>query len=119
MLGSVLLLIFSASSRQQPGVAATFPQVASIEVCGNPALPLTVQSALECAIRTQVKGVANVNLSFSSPSCQPLFGNQAATYSVRVMATAPNTNEGAGDVVVTVRNKGAQIGKETLLWFCN
>ncbi|MHB8635038.1 MAG: hypothetical protein ACYC96_01035 [Fimbriimonadaceae bacterium] len=117
----ILLLVaaFGARAQQANTFAATFPQRLEVEVCGQPALPSTVASAVEGAIRVGLKGAPHVDLTFDNPPCRPLFPDQRATYLVRVVATAPNRDEASGNVAVAVRNSGEEIGHEPLLWFCN
>jgi hypothetical protein len=121
LLGSFLILLATTlGSAQQPTVfAAPFPQHFRAEVCGLPALATTVQSAIEGAIREGMKGAPNLDVTFTTSSCQPLFPNQKATYYTQVLATAPNCIQASGTVAVTIQNSGVPIGREHLLWFCN
>ncbi|HLK15872.1 MAG TPA: hypothetical protein VKT78_13795, partial [Fimbriimonadaceae bacterium] len=116
----LLLCTLLGGSHQQPTrFAATFPQHVETEVCGQPALPETVASAVDAAIRCHTIGASDLDLSFEAPATQPLFGGQKATFHVNVLATAPDRIQRQGDVTVTVRNTGSSIGHEPVLWFCN
>ena len=99
----LLLASFGADNNRAEAFAAAFPQRVQAEVCGQPALATTVESAVEGAVRAGVKGSPELDLTFDAPICRPLFGNQKATYFVRVLATAPNRVQAAGNVAVTDR----------------
>lgn len=122
MLISALFCCVALTSHTQ-GVptraAATFPQRLYTVVCGQPALPATVQSAVDGAIHAQFRIAEGVHLAYDLPTCQPLFGGQKAVYTVKVLATSLTRVQAQGNVAVTVSNAGKQIGREELLWFCN
>ncbi|MBS1702368.1 MAG: hypothetical protein JST12_11955 [Armatimonadetes bacterium] len=99
--------------------AAKIPGQITAEVSGEPAIPGTVQGAIEGSVKQQLTfaPLAKVAIKYEHvPSISP---GKIVDVPIKLTVTAPGTLTKTGTLTVRVSNIGLKQKDEDALWYCN
>ncbi|HLO99013.1 MAG TPA: hypothetical protein VK171_10500 [Fimbriimonas sp.] len=99
--------------------AAQFPTQLSATVNGLPAIPGTVQGAIESSLKQTIKCAPMAKLSFKFTNVPTIGAGMMVMVPVKVNIEAPGTLPRRGQVTVKVTNLGLVGQADDVLWYCN
>lgn len=99
--------------------AAKLPDQITASVSGRPAIPGTVQGAIEGALKQQIQFAPLAKLAVKFSNVPSLGSGISVSIPVKVSITAPGTVPREGTVTVKVFNLGLMPKSEDALWYCN
>lgn len=99
--------------------AAKIPGQLSASVSGKPAIPGTVQGAIEATLKQQLQFAPLAKLAIKFPNVPSLGSGLSLNIPVKISVTAPGTLPKSGTVTVRVTNIGLMEKSEDALWYCN
>lgn len=99
--------------------AAKIPNQLTALVSGKPAIPGTVQGAVEATLKQQLQYAPLAKLNFKFGNVPSLGAGVTLNLPVKVQITAPGTIPKVGTVTVRVSNMGLMPKNEDVLWYCN
>ena len=94
-------------------------QTLTAEVTGRPALADTVKGAIEAAVKLKLKAAEGADVRIQSIESKQIQPGQFNTFTVKVLAFAPDCVPTEGVVHVVVKNVPINVPKESELWYCN
>lgn len=99
--------------------AAKLPSQLNAQVTGRPAIPGTVQGAVESVLKQQIDFAPLATLSTQFTNVPSLGAGVSASVPVKVTISAPGTVPRTGTITVKVTNIGLQAKSEDALWYSN